>query len=251
MNIHHLDCAPVDPYFPPLASSTLCTLVHARGELSLIDTGLGTQDFAAPSLKMRAFLALMRSRRDSAETAIHQIAALGYRTGDLKHILVTHLHLDHSGGLPDFPDALVHVTRAEYEAATNPRGVRRLFYEQPRWQHGPRWRIHEAAEPGRWFGFDAIEVREIRSARVLMIPLVGHSPGHVGVAVATPDGWLLHCGDALPFGALDSDAPDSMARAGCGPHIDRIRRLATELPDKIDILCSHVPPRAGCAGASQ
>jgi hypothetical protein len=69
MRIHHLDCAPVRPYFPPVASSTVCTLVRAEGELILIDTGFGTQDFAAPSLKMRLFSALMRSRRDPAQTA--------------------------------------------------------------------------------------------------------------------------------------------------------------------------------------
>jgi glyoxylase-like metal-dependent hydrolase (beta-lactamase superfamily II) len=243
MRIYHLDCGPVRPYFPPVASSTLCTLVRAGDELILIDTGLGTRDLAAPSLKMALFLALMRSRRNPAQTAIHQVAALGYRPEDVTHILVTHLHLDHSGGLPDFPDALVHVTRAEYEGATNPRGVRRLFCEQAHWQHGPRWRIHDEVEPEAWFGFDAIEVREIQSARVLMIPLMGHSPGHVGVAIETPDGWLVHCGDALPFGGLDSPAPDAISRLGCGPHIDRLRRLAAEQAGEIEIISSHGPPR--------
>ena len=38
-----------------------------------------------------------------------------------------------------------------------------------------------------------------------MVPLVGHTPGHTGVAVETAKGWLLHCGDALPFGGLDSE----------------------------------------------
>jgi glyoxylase-like metal-dependent hydrolase (beta-lactamase superfamily II) len=221
----------------------LCTLVEAGDELILVDTGLGTQDLAAPSTKMRLFTALMRSPRDPAQTAYHQIQALGYRPADVTHILVTHLHLDHSGGLPDFPDALVHVARAEYEAAMNPRGVRRLFYEQAHWQHGPRWRIHEEADPEAWFGFDATEIREIRSARVVMVPLAGHSPGHVGVAVETSSSWLLHCGDALPFGGLDSPAPDPISRAGCGPHIDRIRWLAEERAGEIEILCSHLPLR--------
>ena len=29
-----------------------------------------------------------------------------------------------------------------------------------------------------------------------MIPLIGHSRGHTGIAVRDGDGWLLHCGDA-------------------------------------------------------
>ncbi len=31
---------------------------------------------------------------------------------------------------------------------------------------------------------------------ILMVPLAGHTTGHAGVAVQTPDGWLLHAGDA-------------------------------------------------------
>jgi glyoxylase-like metal-dependent hydrolase (beta-lactamase superfamily II) len=245
MQIHHLDCAPVRPYFPPVASSTVCTLLRAEGELILIDTGFGTQDFAAPSLKIRLFTTLMRSRRDPAQSARHRIAALGYRPEDVGHILVTHLHLDHSGGLPDFPAASVHVTRAEYEAALNPRGMRRLFYAQAHWKHGPRWRIHESFAPQAWFGFDAIQVREIQSARVVMVSLPGHSPGHVGVAVQTPGAWLFHCGDALPFGGLESPAPDSISQAVCGPHIGRIRGLAEEHAGEVEVVSSHGPPRAG------
>jgi glyoxylase-like metal-dependent hydrolase (beta-lactamase superfamily II) len=246
MQLHHLDCAPVRPYFPPVASSTLCTLVHTDDELILIDTGFGVQDCLDPSIRMRLFTALMRSSRDRAQTARRQIAVLGLRPEDVTHILVTHLHLDHSGGLPDFPGAIVHVSRAEYEAAAHPLGVRKLFYEQAHWRHGPRWRIHDEAEvePGSWFGFDALQVQEIGSARVLMVPLVGHSPGHVGVAVQTAGGWMFHCGDALPFGGLESPAPDSISSLVIGPHIDRIRRLAEQHAGEIDVICSHMPPQA-------
>jgi hypothetical protein len=61
------------------------------------------------------------------------------------------------------------------------------------------------------------------------------------VAVGTASDWLLHCGDALPFGGLDSPAPDSISRAGCGLHIDRIRRVEEEHAGEIEIPCSHVP----------
>jgi glyoxylase-like metal-dependent hydrolase (beta-lactamase superfamily II) len=46
-----------------------------------------------------------------------------------------------------------------------------------------------------WFGFRA--VRPVAgNTEILMIPLPGHTRGHVGVAVATDNGWLLHAGDA-------------------------------------------------------
>jgi glyoxylase-like metal-dependent hydrolase (beta-lactamase superfamily II) len=239
--LYHLDCGPVRPLFPPVASSTLCTLVHAAGELILVDTGLGTRDLAAPSAKMRVFTALMRAKRDVANTAYHQIQALGYRPTDVRHILCTHLHLDHNGGLPDFPDVLVHVYRPEHEAATGARGLRSLFYEPRHWEHGPRWRLHQDVEQDGWFGFDAIEVREIASTRVLMIPLVGHSPGHSGVAIQVQGGWVFHCGGALPFGGLDSEAPDWISSRVIGPHAERIRRLAREHRGEIQVVNSHMP----------
>lgn len=52
------------------------------------------------------------------ETAVRQVAALGYTPEDVRHIVVTHLDVDHCGGLPDFPDAQVHVLAKELEAAT-------------------------------------------------------------------------------------------------------------------------------------
>jgi glyoxylase-like metal-dependent hydrolase (beta-lactamase superfamily II) len=47
------------------------------------------------------------------ETAAHQIERLGFRREDIRHIVITHLDVDHIGGLSDYPDAHIHVTVAE------------------------------------------------------------------------------------------------------------------------------------------
>jgi hypothetical protein len=120
-------------------------------------------------------------------------------------------------GTGDFPDALVHVYGPEYRAATRPRGLPRVAYDPGQWSRGPRWRVHEAVEPGAWFGFDAIEIYEIGSATVFTIPLVGDSPGHAGVAIRTERGWLLHCGSAFPPVAL----PPSCLIGWCRPRAAR------------------------------
>jgi glyoxylase-like metal-dependent hydrolase (beta-lactamase superfamily II) len=244
MEFHHLDCAPLRPLLPPIAVTTLCTLADTGSEVILVDTGLGTGDCTAPSAKMRIFTALTRAGSDVTNTAVHQIEALGYRPKDVRHILVTHLHLDHSGGLPDFPDALVHVYRPEYRAATRPRELQRLAYDPSHWRHRPRWCVHEEVEAGYWFGFDAIDIGEIRSATLLMIPLVGHSPGHVGVAIRTERDWLLHSGSAFPPGGLASVMPEWTVSAARGPHIARLRRLVSEHAGEVRIIRSHAPLKA-------
>jgi glyoxylase-like metal-dependent hydrolase (beta-lactamase superfamily II) len=59
---------------------------------------------------------------DIAETALHQVERL--RFSGVRHVVLTHLDLDHAGGLRGFPDAQVHVLRTELEAARAARSGR-------------------------------------------------------------------------------------------------------------------------------
>ncbi len=74
-------------------------------------------------------------------------------------------------------------------------------YVAAHWAHGPRWVQHDGGGE-QWHGFDSVRVLPGSDAEILLIPLVGHSHGHTGVAIrrgaSSPegDGWLLHCGDA-------------------------------------------------------
>ena len=60
-------------------------------------------------------------RLDPAETAVRQVEALGYSKSDVRHLLLTHLDRDHAGGIPDFPNAKVHVHHREYDMAVTRR----------------------------------------------------------------------------------------------------------------------------------
>jgi glyoxylase-like metal-dependent hydrolase (beta-lactamase superfamily II) len=142
---------------------------------------------------------------DPDQTAVTQIRRLGFAPADVRHIVLTHLDRDHAGGIADFPHATIHVSTTELEAASA-RGTAR---EQARylphlWAHHPQWQGHDLARGGdRWHGFDA--VRPLPAIpEVVLIPLPGHTRGHIGVAVdaSTRPGehhWLLHAGDAYFF----------------------------------------------------
>ena len=52
-----------------------------------------------------------------------------------------------------------------------------------------------------------------------LIPLLGHSRGHTGIAVNSGDGWLLHCGDAY-FNRGQVETPPS-----CPPVLTVFQRL--------------------------
>lgn len=65
----------------------------------------------------RNFVTLNRPRLEPAITAIRQIEALGFSPADVRHILLTHMDVDHTGGIADFPAAKVHVYAKEHAAA--------------------------------------------------------------------------------------------------------------------------------------
>jgi len=171
-----------------------CLLVENANGLTLVDSGFGTADIAEKRMG-RAFIALMGARLDPAETALAQVKAAGYKPGDVTDIVVTHLDLDHAGGLGDFPDARVHVFADELAAARASASVKeKNRYIQAQWAHGPNWVEHEPTSGESWLGFESVAPI---SDDILLVPTRGHTRGHCAVAVRRPSGgWFLHAGDA-------------------------------------------------------
>jgi glyoxylase-like metal-dependent hydrolase (beta-lactamase superfamily II) len=211
MKVHHFAAGTLCPRVGRLITGTgglfdearmicHCLLVESDAGLILVDTGLGTADLADPRARLgKGFAAMMRPRRERSETAIGGVERLGFSARDVRHVLVTHLDLDHAGGLPDFPDAAVHVFEAEHDAAmARATLVEKERYRPAHWAHGPKWvRYRVQGEP--WLGFECVRQLEGLPPEVLLVPLTGHTRGHVAVAVRQSSGgadWALHAGDA-------------------------------------------------------
>jgi glyoxylase-like metal-dependent hydrolase (beta-lactamase superfamily II) len=184
-------------------------LVERAEGLLLVDSGFGTADIAHSGRLGRAFTAVMRPALRAQETALAQIEALGFQAADVTDIVLTHLDLDHAGGVGDFPDATVHVYDAELEAARHPRGMEHGRYLAAQWKDA-RFATHHA-DGDDWFGFESVTVL---GDDVVMVPLAGHSRGHTLVAVRDPDvadGWQVHAGDAY-FHRGDVSTPPATPR---------------------------------------
>lgn len=247
MLIHHLNCATMRPLLAPTLVAHVL-LVEGPDGLTLVDTGLGTDDLANRTRLGRPFLAAVRPALDADETAIAQVRALGHDPADVTDIVLTHLDVDHAGGLADFPKARIHVHATEHAAVQDPPLRERSRYVQGQWAHGPVWTTH--VEGGDdWFGFAAVKAI---ADDVLLIPLHGHTRGHSGVAVRRDDGhWLLHAGDAY-FGGHQLDDPptcpaalttfqrlmavDNRARLD---NLARLQELARTHARDVTIFCAH------------
>jgi glyoxylase-like metal-dependent hydrolase (beta-lactamase superfamily II) len=259
--IHHLNCGTLCPRGARLingeggllASARLvchCLLVEGAEGLVLIDTGLGLADATNPRQLGRPFLTIVRPRVDPAETAISQVRELGFEPRDVRHIVATHLDLDHAGGLPDFPDAEVHLLGRELRAAMNPDWRERARYLAVQWAHGPRWVQHDV-DGDDWLGFESVQILPGSDAEILLIPLPGHTRGHTGVAIRQADGWLLHCGDAYfhhgevqtpphcPPGLRVFQELNQLDRAARRQNRERLRELAQRHAHGLELICSH------------
>lgn len=229
-----------------------CLLVEGADGLVLIDTGLGLEDMRNTRRLGAIFDTLFRPQGRESETAIEQIRALGFAPEDVRHIIATHLDVDHAGGLPDFPGALVHVLARELQAAMNPTWRERERYVAVHWAHGPKW-VEHGAEGDDWFGFQSVRVLPGVEPQIVLVPLVGHTRGHTGVAVGQDDRWLLHCGDAFfhrgemqtppscpPVlkGFEKLNAVDDGARRQNG---ERLRELALREAGRVELFCAHDP----------
>lgn len=233
-----------------------CLLIEGADGLVLVDTGFGNDDTRRPRQLGAAFNLIVRPQLDIAQTAHSQLLARGFQPADVRHILTTHLDLDHSGGLPDFPDAEVHVMGTELAAALKPGWRDRPRYRPSHWAHNPRWVKHQA-EGDDWFGFRSVRAVSGSDDEILLIPLTGHTAGHAGVAIRNGDRWLLHCGDAYfhhgevqtpphcPPGLRAFAAFDQVDGAARRENVERLRELALSHSDEVELICSHDPSILG------
>ncbi|MFZ5922409.1 MAG: MBL fold metallo-hydrolase [Chloroflexota bacterium] len=210
-------------------------LVETSDGLVLVDTGLGLDDYARPTWFTQFFRAITVMPFDPDEAAVNRIKGLGFRPEDVRHIVLTHMHFDHCGGLADFPHAKVHVHRKEYMAFTGRRkGYLGAAYVPRHIAHKPDFVLYDATGE-KWFDFDAIRLPF--DPEMWLIPLPGHTPGLCGVAVKTGTGWHLHCGDAAAD--FRKDLPRLAIRLFLGPHEPRLRAFGQAHPE-VTLTASHM-----------
>lgn len=264
VKVHHLNCATMCPFCERLLTGQgsmtkaarfvcHCLLVESPKGLILVDSGLGTADIRDANRTLgRGFVAMMRPRLDMKETALAQIKALGFRADDVKHIVPTHLDLDHAGGLSDFPKAGVHVLQQEYDQSQNPAWHEKSRFRAAHFAHGPDWKMY-CKLPDIWFGLPAVRILQDMDVQMYLVALTGHTRGHCGVAVKSGDRWLLHCGDAY-FHAKQISDPDHVP-VGIKvfeklvqtipeqriESLERLVQLARKHGEEVDLFCAHDP----------
>jgi glyoxylase-like metal-dependent hydrolase (beta-lactamase superfamily II) len=264
MRIHHLNCISTCPAGGRLMDGRAdcvlcrgrlachCLLLETNAGLVLVDTGLGAGDVQRPRQRLSwFFLSLLSPDFRMEMTAVRQVEQLGYSASDVRHIVLTHLDFDHAGGLDDFPAAKIHLLEPERtHAVAQETWLDRQRFRPQQWSSAPRWSTYHPNQGESWFGFEgAVPLADLGN-EVVLVPLFGHTLGHVGVAVNRGDRWLLQAGDAYFYHREMEENPfctpglrfyqwlmekDRSARFN---NQARLRELKARRRE-IDILCSH------------
>jgi N-acyl homoserine lactone hydrolase len=185
---------------------------HPEGVI-VVDTG-ETARAAEPGYFPRwqpFFRFAVREQVEPEQEIGPQLERLGIVRGDVRQVVLTHLHTDHAGGLHHFPNNEVLVSSAESTYAAGLRGRLRGY---------PSNRL-----PG-WFDPILLDLPPVpygpfpaslpltRAGDVTLVPLPGHSPGQIGVLVEEADHTVFlaadssYTQDAMLRGAVDGVGSD-------------------------------------------
>ena len=118
------------------------------------------------------------------------LGKIGVKADEVRTVIVTHFHIDHFTGFDFFPNATFVVQRAEYDFWTGP--MMRYDYLKNQVQPKVRPALQRLIDEGRVNLVDGdLELQP----GIELMEVGGHTPGSQMVAVSTPLGKAVICGD--------------------------------------------------------
>lgn len=154
-------------------------ITHPKGNV-VIDGGIALEAARDPKGHWGDVADVYWPLLTEEQTCINQLQAHGFDPADVKYVLQSHLHLDHTGATGRFPNATHVVHKREYEYAFTADwfaagGYIRKDFDKP----GLKWHFLDGAHSD---GFDLYGDGVIK-----MYSSPGHSPGHQSFLITLPE----------------------------------------------------------------
>ncbi|WP_423211939.1 AttM family quorum-quenching N-acyl homoserine lactonase [Paracoccus yeei] len=164
-------------------------LTHPKGH-TIIDGGNAVECATDPRGHWGGICDVYWPEMSEDEGCVAQMEKIGVKPEDVKYVLQSHLHLDHTGAIGRFPNATHIVQRAEYEYAYTPDWFAAGGYIRKDFdKSGLKWQFLEGTSN------DYFDVYGDGSLITVFSP--GHAPGHQSFLVNLPKtGPLLLAIDA-------------------------------------------------------
>ena len=194
----------------------LSFLIERRGDLVLFDTGLGeriNEEMKPLRYRQNWIFSkfIMKTKFDPLhDPVVRQLPVLGYDPKSVKHVILSHLHWDHAGGMLDFPDAEFIISKKEWESANARDSHRHAYireqYDRPELRKRLISTVPEKAILGFFASYDVFG-----DGSFMLVDLPGHTEGLMGLILTMPSGRrFLLGGDSFYFPEnLESRTPKS------------------------------------------
>ena len=177
-------------------ASMFALLQHPGVGPVLFDTGYTQRFFEETRALPGRFYALITPTHVLSEQAVaSQLQARQIAPEEVRHVIISHFHADHVGGLRDFPNARFHCTRAAVDAVRSLRGWRAVrhaflpgllppdFYERVNCvEDAPMVRLPASHQPFK----EAWDL--LGDGSLLAVELPGHATGQMGLFVTNAAG---------------------------------------------------------------
>ncbi|MGX2969419.1 N-acyl homoserine lactonase family protein [Ursidibacter sp. B-7004-1] len=172
-----------------------CWLIEHPEGLILVDTGessrandKGYQPWWHP------FMQFCERRGVKASEEVGEVLkAKGFDPLKIDTVVMTHMHGDHAGGLPNFPNSRFVLTKIEKQAIEAPNAVFNGYLTK----HYPSWFCPDVIEftDGAFESFDSSH-KLTTDGKIRLVPTAGHTLGHQAVIVDMGEYYILIGGDA-------------------------------------------------------
>jgi N-acyl homoserine lactone hydrolase len=218
-----------DPNWTDWAPTYAWLIDHKEGPI-VVDTGQGVH-LLEHGRSLHPYVRWEVAFRIEPEEEIGlRLKALGLGPRDIKRVILTHLHMDHDGGLRHFQNSEILVAPNELALARGFMGAMRGYLPN-RW---PSWfdpvPLDLVAESVDGF---AASRRITKAGDIVVVATPGHTANHVSVLAFEDDAAVLIAGDAsytqdlMLGGKVDGVSPDV---ATAGATLAAIQKFALKRP---------------------
>jgi len=156
---------------------------HPRGQV-LFDSGLHPDAGRDPEARLGPAAQVFDVELRDGEDVGARLAGLGVDPAQIRFLITSHLHFDHTGGHASIPNARVVVQRLEWAAGHDADLMARNYYDARNYDLG-----HDVlAVDGEHDLFG--------DGRVVCLPTHGHTPGHQSLRVRLDTSDVILTADA-------------------------------------------------------